>query len=36
MAWAADLHGAPVFCIKSVTDIVDGDRPAQVGGLQCF
>ncbi|GAB4823716.1 hypothetical protein N2152v2_010762 [Parachlorella kessleri] len=28
VAWAADLFGAPVFCIKSVTDIVDGDRPA--------
>lgn len=31
MAWSADLFGVPVFCIKSITDIVDGDRPAQVG-----
>ncbi|KAL4423462.1 hypothetical protein ABPG77_005414 [Micractinium sp. CCAP 211/92] len=29
VAWSADLFGCPVFCIKSVTDIVDGDRPAQ-------
>ncbi len=31
VAWSADLFGCPVFCIKSVTDIVDGERPAQVG-----
>ena len=31
VAWSADLFGCPVFCIKSITDIVDGDRPAQVG-----
>lgn len=30
VAWSADLFGCPTFCIKSVTDIVDGDRPAQV------
>ena len=44
MAWSADLFGCPVFCLKSITDIVDGDRPAQVwawgvglaaGGLCC-
>lgn len=29
VAWAADLFACPVFCLKSVTDIVDGDRPAQ-------
>lgn len=29
VAWSADLFGCPVFCIKSVTDIVDGERPAQ-------
>ncbi|PSC71393.1 Ribosome production factor 1 isoform A [Micractinium conductrix] len=29
VAWAADLFGCPMFCIKSITDIVDGDRPAQ-------
>lgn len=30
VAWSADLFACPVFCIKSVTDIVDGERPAQV------
>ena len=44
VAWSADLFGCPVFCLKSITDIVDGDRPAQVwawgvglaaGGLCC-
>lgn len=30
VAWSADMFGTPVFCIKAVTDIVDGDRPAQV------
>ncbi|CAM9489627.1 unnamed protein product [Chrysoparadoxa australica] len=29
VAWACELHGVPLFCIKVVTDIVDGDRPAQ-------
>ena len=29
VAWSADLFGVPAFCIKAVTDIVDGDRPAQ-------
>lgn len=28
VAWAASLFDCPFFCIKSVTDIVDGDRPA--------
>ena len=28
VAWAASLFDIPFFCIKSVTDIVDGDRPA--------
>lgn len=28
VAWAADLFGVPAFCVKAVTDIVDGDRPA--------
>ena len=28
VAWAASLFDCPVFCVKSVTDIVDGDRPA--------
>ena len=26
---AAALHGTPLLALKSVTDIVDGDRPAQ-------
>jgi hypothetical protein len=30
VAWSADMFGTPMFCIKSVTDIVDGDRPAHV------
>jgi len=29
VAWAASLFDCPMFCIKSVTDIVDGGRPAQ-------
>lgn len=28
VAWAASLFDCPMFCVKSVTDIVDGDRPA--------
>ena len=28
VAWAAGLFGCPMFCVKSVTDIVDGERPA--------
>lgn len=28
VAWAASLFDCPFFCIKAVTDIVDGDRPA--------
>jgi 5'-methylthioadenosine nucleosidase len=28
VAWAASLHGVPFFCVKAVTDIVDGERPA--------
>ncbi|KAK9839240.1 hypothetical protein WJX81_003627 [Elliptochloris bilobata] len=29
IAWAAALHGTPLLALKAVTDIVDGDRPAQ-------
>ncbi len=29
IAWAAALHGAPLLALKAVTDIVDGNRPAQ-------
>jgi 5'-methylthioadenosine nucleosidase len=28
VAWAASLHDCPVLCVKAVTDIVDGERPA--------
>lgn len=28
VAWAASLFDCPMFCLKSVTDIIDGDRPA--------
>ncbi len=30
MAWSAHLFDCPVFCVKSITDIVDGGRPTQV------
>jgi Phosphorylase superfamily len=29
VAWVAQLFGKPMFCVKAVTDIVDGDRPSQ-------
>ena len=29
ISWAAHLFGTPFFAIKSITDIVDGDRPPQ-------
>lgn len=29
IAWAAALHGMPLLALKAITDIVDGDRPAQ-------
>ena len=29
IAWAAHLSGTPLFALKSITDIVDGDRPPQ-------
>mmetsp|Transcript_2039 Transcript_2039/g.3190 ORF Transcript_2039/g.3190 Transcript_2039/m.3190 type:complete len:248 (-) Transcript_2039:609-1352(-) len=29
VAWTAHLFGVPMLCIKSVTDIVDGDRATQ-------
>lgn len=32
VAWAASLFNTPMFCVKAVTDIVDGDRPTQVRG----
>lgn len=32
VAWAAGLFNTPMFCVKAVTDIVDGDRPTQVRG----
>jgi 5'-methylthioadenosine nucleosidase len=28
VAWAASLFGVPLLCVKAVTDIVDGARPA--------
>lgn len=33
VAWAAGLFNTPMFCVKAVTDIVDGDRPTQVRGV---
>jgi hypothetical protein len=29
IAWVAQLFAKPMFCIKAVTDIVDGDRATQ-------
>lgn len=29
LAWVAEMHAIPFFCIKVVTDIVDGDRPTE-------
>jgi 5'-methylthioadenosine nucleosidase len=29
IAWVAQLFKKPMFCIKAVTDIVDGDKPTQ-------
>jgi 5'-methylthioadenosine nucleosidase len=29
IAWVAQLFKKPMFCVKAVTDIVDGDKPTQ-------
>lgn len=29
IAWACELHETPHFCVKVVTDIVDGDKPTE-------
>jgi 5'-methylthioadenosine nucleosidase len=29
ISWVAHLHGTPFLAVKSITDIVDGDRPPQ-------
>ena len=29
VAWACSLHGIPLLALKSVTDIVDGGKPAE-------
>jgi 5'-methylthioadenosine nucleosidase len=29
IAWACELHDTPNFCVKVVTDIVDGDKPTE-------
>lgn len=29
IAWVAQMFRKPMFCVKAVTDIVDGDRPTQ-------
>lgn len=34
IAWVAQLFCKPMFCVKAVTDIVDGDRPTQVEFLE--
>lgn len=28
VGWVADMHGLPCFCVKAITDIVDGGRPS--------
>lgn len=33
IAWVAGLFRKPMFCVKAVTDIVDGGRPTQVRGV---
>lgn len=44
IAWVADMFGTPMFCLKSVTDIVDGEfsvpsslsvHQTAYGGLNC-
>lgn len=34
LAWVAHLADLPYFCVKVVTDIVDGDRPTHEEFLQ--
>lgn len=29
LAWTSELHGVPFFCVKVITDLVDGDRPTE-------
>jgi 5'-methylthioadenosine nucleosidase len=29
VAWAASMWGTPLLCLKSITDIVDGEKPPQ-------
>ena len=29
VAWVADLFGTPLFCVKAITDLVDGEKPPQ-------
>lgn len=28
IAWSANLFGTPMFCVKAITDIVDGAQAA--------
>lgn len=34
IAWIADLWDIPMFCIKAITDIVDGDKSTAEEFLQ--
>lgn len=34
VAWVADLWDIPMFCLKAITDIVDGDKPTPEEFLQ--
>lgn len=34
IAWVANLAKIPLFCVKVITDIVDGDRPTETEFLE--
>eukprot|EP00775_Hariotina_reticulata_P005037 gene5036-5279_t len=36
IAWVANLFKKPMFCVKAITDIVDGDRATQEEFLENF
>ena len=29
VAWVADLFDTPLFCVKAITDLVDGEKPPE-------
>lgn len=34
VAWACEQHGTPLFCIKVVTDLVDGGGVGEVSEIR--